>query len=190
MGMMIAYTEKLKYAGITDVYEFGFGLKSYMNIYDIYNCSSVRDKVICRACMLDYLKDYFSESTLIEYGEVIFMLCTRQVEDVNTISNCLIELMEKDPIFENKLKEIYATMDKENISFGDAILNSIAGVLSGKEDYFRSYFRHKKEFVICVSDGWLYFSVQDENKPIDFPKDIRVEVLSYAKNWTGEFNRL
>lgn len=184
---MRTYIEKLKYTGeLTTVTEYDSGLLSYAGIDVAFRNDSYRNKVICRLDCMYYLTQYFKEETITKYRDALYMIISRQITDVNTISDCFMQLCKEDSVFADKLYDIYHFYDSSK-SFGDCILDCMSSALKNFDSLYRNFFRGKKEFVIALSDGYLYFSVQDEDYPVRVLKGSRCEVLSYAKNWSGKF---
>lgn len=179
--------EKLKYANVyTDVFTNEYGLSSYSNIYQVYYGQSYRNRVVCRLDVVSTLQKYFSKAVLEKYRNVVYMIASKAITNVEQFSGCLLELCNIDKVFASQLTEMLYFKEDDK-SFGDTIMQTLANEISLTENYFSSFFRGKPEFVICLSDGWLYFSVPDENRNVVLPYQVKTEVLSNAKNWKGSF---
>lgn len=182
---MFNETRKIKYTKLeTTVTTYENGLESWVGIANAFNDLSIRGKAVCRIDLLESFDDMFKEETRTEYRNAIMVLANGKCKDVNTISTVLKQLVELDPIFESKIINMYYGLRPDQ-SLGGVFLNELSSRIGYFDGFFRNFFRGKSEFVICVSDGYLYFSIEDINYELALPRLFKVEVLSNARNWKG-----
>lgn len=182
---MFSEYRKVKYTKEESlVTTYDSGLESWNDIYNILKGISVRNKVICRIDLLEMLEDTFNAETRIKYRNAIMYLANGLCKDANTLSEVLKDLVNIDDVFSSKITMLYHILE-EHESLGNKFLNMLSGRLYSFEEYFRQLFRGGSEFVICISDGYLYFSIADADYEVGLPKDFKVEVLSYARYWKG-----
>lgn len=184
--MAVVRTEKLKYTKASvEVYTFETGLSVWKDIEWYYRDESFRDKVICRIDTIPLLHDIFSREILEKYRTAIFFLASMQSHDPEQISGIIRQLADIDKLFASKITEYYYTCDMD-VSFGEYIIQSIADAIRMQENRFRDFFRGKTESVICLSNGYLYICVPDGWDTIAMPEKVNCEVISNAKNWSGQ----
>ncbi len=180
----------VKYTKLTTtVTTYDTGLTDWENIESIYRDQSLRDKVVCRLDVTMLLSRYFELDTIRAYRPVIMLIVKGLVTDPTKFSNCIKDFMKLDSKFRSSIQDIYNSCPEEQ-SFGSYIIDVLADVFKNAESTYRGFFRGKPEVVICVSDGYLYFSIEDSMRVPTLPDKIDCEVLSYAKNWRGEFQFL
>ncbi len=184
--------EPLKYLGVdTDVIVYKFGLCSYAYIEDSYRGSAIRNKTIYRIdAMYSLVGRYFTKATIDKYRQAIYYLMIGKVEDVNMISTYLLELANSDEVFRDALQDILLLNVDDNTSFGDAIFSALCSCITTTHTKMVSLFRGHKDFVICESDGYIYFSVDITSDSVIIPFNAECEVLSYGKIWCGNFKYL
>jgi hypothetical protein len=185
--MLSEYDVSIKYTKCTTtVTTYDTGIKDWDNLESYYRNNSIRNKVVCRADVMQLLECYFEMETIKKYRYVLMLIMKGQVKDPKQFSGCIKDFMSMDKKFRSAIQDIYNSCPEEQ-SFGYHIMQVLADVLINAESSYRGFFRGKPEVVICVSDGYLYFSVEDSNSKPLLPNRIDCEVLSYAKNWNGEF---
>lgn len=183
-GVPVKYTKCT-----TTVTTYDTGLTDWDGIDSFYRGQSLRDKVVCRLDTALLLTRYFEEETVRTYRPVLMLIVKGLVTDPDRFSKCIKEFMELDSRFRSAVQTIYNSCPEEQ-SFGNYIIEVLADIFKNAESTYRSFFRGKPEVVICVSDGYLYFSVEDSLRVPTLPDNIDYEVLSYAKNWRGDFQFL
>lgn len=162
------------------------GICDWSSIDEVYRGASIRDKVVCRFDVAQFLNVYFSEQVIKKYRPVLMMIAKAQVVDPNKLSGVLYDLLKMDEVFANKIHYLFHTCP-EDISFGSHIIQKLADVFIDTEKRYKEFFTKRPEFVICVSDGWMYYSFNDTLDGPLLPDKVECEVLSYAKNWNGNF---
>lgn len=167
------------------VNEYETGIKDWQCIDELYLNRKFRDKVICKIDATKFFNQYFSEDTIIKYRPVLMLIAKGCVRNPEQFSAVIKDFLEKDEVFATKINFIFHECP-EDVSFGDYIIASLANILIETESRYRTFFRGRKEFVICMSDGWLYVSFDDDYTGPLFPDNVECEVLSYAKNWRGQ----
>lgn len=176
---------KLKYTqSYIPVEVYDTGLELWPDIDAYYSGVSIRNRVICRIDLGQYLTDLFSKETIDVWRNAIINIATYRINEIDKISAILIELAKNDNKFADQLQSMLITCD-ENVSYGEFILQTIANTMLAQVDRYRTFFRGKNEFVICESYGYLYFSTSDDSHVLSLPDNVKVEVISYAKNWSG-----
>lgn len=163
-------------------------LMTWENLDNCYLNQSVRDKVVCKFDATYVLQHYFSKETVTKYREALMKIANAEevALDAKTFSDAITTWLEEDEVFRNNIRTIYYSCP-DNSSFGWHIINTFADAIKSVEAKYRSFFRGRPEVVICISNGYLYFSIPDiDYKPV-LPDKVECEVLSYAKNWRGEF---
>lgn len=185
--MINEYNVPIKYTKCTTtVTNYDTGLTDWENLDEFYRDRILRDKVVCRLDAALFLTKYFEEETVRTYRPVLMMMAKGLVTDPVKFSNCVKDFMQCDKKFRSAIHDIFNSCPEEQ-SFGGYIIDVLADVFKNAESTYRGFFRGKPEVVICISNGYLYFSVEDINKKPLLPDKIDCEVLSYAKNWRGDF---
>lgn len=184
---MVTTLETLKYTKNTlTVVTYDTGITDWEGILDAYRNQPLRNKVVCRLDACQFLSMYFTPEFVKKYRPVIMMIMKAQVTDATQFSNVIKDMMQQDSRFKEKLHDIYYSCPEE-VSFGSHIIQTLANVLRSTEERYRSFFRHRPEVVICISDGYLYFSVDDDTYLPELPDKVDCEVISYAKSWNGVY---
>lgn len=178
----------LKYTKIpVNVATYDTGLSDWNDIDDTYRGSTLREKVVCRIDVTNVLTQMFTPDTVNKYKPVIMMIAKGQVTDPNTLSKCIQDFIEMDALFRTRIVQLFHSCPDED-NFGWYVIQAIANLLLNVEAEYRSFFRGTSNVVICVSNGFLYFSIEDVfNEPV-LPHKVEWEVLSRVKNWNGKFN--
>lgn len=185
--MMNDYDVPVKYTKCTTtVVTYDTGLTDWDGLDDIYKGSILRDKVVCKMDISMLLSRYFKEETIRKYRPVLLMIAKGLITDPVKFSNCIKEFIDIDEVFHDAIHDIFNSCPEEQ-SFGSYIIDVLADVFKNAESTYRSFFRGKPEVVICISDGYLYFSVEDVVREPMLIHKLDCEVLSYAKNWRGNF---
>lgn len=186
MPMIQKREQKLKYyGGYCTVEVYNHGLELWRDLEFYFRGFECRNRVLVRIDVIQLLTELFSKEILIPYRSLIWNVAAGINTDINFISKTLITLMKSDPVFADKLREFYYCRDLRT-SFGDYILSTIAEEILSVESRYRIYFRGMEESVYCCSGGYLYISIPDADNYIHIPdKDVKVEVISVAKNWKG-----
>lgn len=180
-GVSIKYLKET-----TTVKTYDTGLTDWENLDTLYRGRSLRNKVVLRTDITKYLTKYFMIETITKYRPVFMMIANGTITDPEKFSTIINELVNTDEVFAKEIVHLFHSCP-DDYAFGVHIIESIADIFKNVESTFRSFFRGKPEVVICVSDGWLYFSVEDNYYTPELPDNIECEVLSHAKNWRGNF---
>lgn len=173
----------------TTVTTYDTGLTDWKDLDDCYKDMILRDKVVCKMDVSLLLTKYFEEDTVRKYRPVLMLMAKGLITDPVRFSNCVKDFIQCDKKFRSSIHDIYHSCPEEQ-SFGSHIIDVLADVFKNAESTYRGFFRGKPEVVICISDGYLYFSVEDINKEPMLIERLDCEVLSYAKNWRGNFQFL
>lgn len=185
--MWIDHAVPVKYTKCkTATKNYDTGLVDYDNIESFYKGQCIRDKVICRLDATYYFRKYFTEETINKYRPALMMLATGQVLDPETLSNVINEFIDIDKEFAKAIVRLFHSCPEDCI-FGIYIIQCLADVLINAEQDYRNFFRGKPQVVICLSDGYIYFSVSDVDMKHYLPCNLECEVISYGKNWKGDF---
>lgn len=182
--MPVKYT---KYSVTITTYDTG--IADWDNVELCYRGESLREKVVCRLDACKFLDKYFLPSTIEKYRPVLMMIMKGIVSDPNTLSKCIYDLIDIDEVFREQIVHMFHSCP-EDTTFGVYIIKTLADTLINAEINYRNFFRGLPQTVICISDGYLYFSVEDKNNEALLPDKVECEVLSYAKNWRGVFKYL
>lgn len=184
---MIVDYQNVKYTkDTTRVITYDTGVTDWDDLDSFYRGRSLRNKVVCKADITMFLKELFSEEIISKYRPVLMMIAKGQITDPKQFSDVVKDLIKMDDVFRNKINFLFHGCP-EDVSFGQYIIQNIAGIITDTETRYRTFFRGNPEVVICISNGWLYFSVEDILRAPMLPDEISCEVLSYAKNWNGQF---
>ena len=114
------------------------------------------------------------------------MIAKGKIEDPKQFSDVILQLINDDKVFAEEIVNLYHSCPEEQ-AFGYHIIRAIADVFKNVESDYRTFFRGRPEVVICISDGYLYFSFEDTDEGPLLRDKLECEVLSYAKNWRGKF---
>lgn len=183
---MITDYQSIKYTREqTKVITYDTGLTDWENLDLYYRGQTLRNKVVVRADATIFLRELFSEEIIKKYRPVLMMIAKGLLTDANQFSAVIKDFIKMDEVFANKINYLFHGCP-ENISFGLYIIENIAGIITDTEARYRTFFRGNPEVVICISDGWLYFSFEDSLTGPTLPDEIECEVLSNAKNWKGQ----
>lgn len=170
-----------------NVTSYDTGLSDWSNIDETYRGAILREKVVCKIDATNVLTQMFTQETVNKYKPVIMMIAKGQVTEPNTLSKCIQDFIEMDALFRTRIVQLFHSCpDEEN--FGWYVIQAIANLLLNVEAEYRSFFRGTSNVVICVSNGFLYFSIEDTYKEPVLPHKVEWEVLSRVKNWNGKFN--
>lgn len=168
------------------VITYDTGIQDWENLDQYYQGQSLRNKVVCKTDITVFLNELFSEETIKKYRPVLMMIAKGLLTDPQQFSAVIKDFIKMDEVFADKINYLFHGCP-EDISFGSYIIENIAGILKDTESRYRTFFRGNPEVVICTSDGWLYFSFEDSLSGPFLPDKIECEVLSYAKNWKGQY---
>ena len=184
---METYRGVLKYVrGTVPVNEYETGWVDYPDIDSYYRNVTIRDKVIIKMDLAKFYEEYFEKETIAKYKPVIFMIAKGLVTDPTTLSNVIMDFINNDRVFKKQITTLYYSCP-DDMSFGHHIMNTLAMIPTRVEEDLRSFFRGKPSVVICTSDGYLYFSIEDTTRIPLLPYEIEYEVLSNVKSWRGTF---
>lgn len=183
--MEIKYNVPVKYTKrLVDVIVYDTGISDWQDIEECYRGAILRDKVVCRIDATYVLYSYFKKETIEKYRPVFMYIIKGLSTDAEKFSACIKDLMNEDETFRSRIRDIYNSCP-EDCSFGWHIINTLANAVLSVEAAYRSFFRGKPEVVVCLSDGYLYFSVEDSDRITTLPCEVNCEVISHAKNWRG-----
>lgn len=178
---------RLKYTDdYTNVTTYWTGLQMYENIEYLYQDRVLRNKVVCRIDLTYVLKEILSDDNIGVCGDALMSLAYGIQPDPNNASTVLMALAEDDPPFAEYLNSIFAVCPA-NRTFGGYIMQCLADRILDEVDMYRTFFRGRDEMVICQSGKYMYFSVPDIGYTLTLPIYTDVEVISYAKVWSGNF---
>ena len=171
--------DRLKYTNImTNHTIYDSGLEEWEDIVDIYS-DSFKKHVILRVDGMTALSDIFSMKTITELRDVIVTIAKDLFAD-NDLSEVLLHLIDIDVVFRNGINQIYNECPPDK-PFGEYIPIALANRIIGYKESLRQQFTGTSNFIICESDGYIYFSIPDElGYKINIPN---IEVISNAKNW-------
>ncbi len=179
--------QSIKYTKvITSVTHYDTGLCDWSDIEMAYRNQSLRGKVVCRFDAAYFLNAYFSDEIILKYRPALLMLAKALVMDSEQFSDVIKDLLKMDKVFANKIHDIFHSCPEER-SFGWHIIQTLADVFINVESRYRTFFRNRSEVVICVSDGYLYYSFDDIGIGPLLPDRVDCEVLSNVKNWNGNY---
>lgn len=179
--------QQVKYTKtVVDVVSYDTGLHDWQGIDNVYRGQTLRGKVVCRFDASVFLRSYFSDEIITKYRPVLLMMAKAQVMNPVTFSDAIKDLIKMDPLFAEKINDIFHSCPEDR-SFGWHIMQTLADIFINTESKYRTFFRNRPEVVICMSDGYLYYSFDDVNKSPLLPDRVECEVLSNVKNWNGEF---
>ena len=179
-------TQRLKYANImTNVQEFSTGLSSWENIYEEYKVS-VRGRVVCRHDLIPHLNRFFSEEFISKNRQALLILAQGSIRDADTLSEFINTMLAEDIKFREGINILFSDCPTEQ-TFGDYIAIGLANEILQYVQQTRDRWTGHKEFVICESDGYMYFSVPDESdyEMKTFNRN-EYEVIHYGKNWNPD----
>ena len=168
------------------VIRYDTGFTEWENLDSYYKGRTLRNKVVCKFDAMLLLTDFFTQDIIKEYRDVFIAVAKGTITDPEFFSKVIKATIKADPVFANKITDLYYSCP-EDVSFGSYIIMSLANRLSNIEADYRSFFRGSPEVVICMSNGYLYYSFEDSVEGPLLPDKVDCEVLSYAKNWTGNF---
>lgn len=178
----------LKYTKIpVNVTSYDTGLSDWNNIDEVYRGSTLREKVVCKIDVTNVLTQMFLQETVDKYKPVIMMIAKGRVTDPCTLSKCIQDFIEMDCLFRTRIVQLFHSCPDED-NFGWYVIQAIANSLLNVEAEYRAFFRGTQNVVICVSNGYLYFSIEDIFSVPVLPYEVEWEVLSRVKNWNGKFN--
>ena len=182
---MVVVSDKLKYINnIFNVECYDTGMKVYKGIDEAYLNSKI-NKVIIKLDLMYYFNDWFEQSHIDEYKDAILIIAKGLLREPKTFSEAIGFFVDNDKVFKKKIQELWGSCYWDS-TFGDYIIDMFAKVITDKEEYYKEYFRGRSEFVICVSDSYMYFSIPDEKEYIlRLPNDIKYEVITNVKDWKG-----
>lgn len=184
---MIVDYQSVKYTReSTRVVTYDTGIQDWDNLDELYRGQSLRNKVVCKTDATIFLRELFSEDVIKKYRTVLMMIAKGQVTEPNQFSAVIKDFIKMDSVFANKINYLFHGCPEDR-SFGSYIIENIAGIITDTEARYRTFFRGNPEVVICISNGWLYFSFEDSLSGPFLPDKIECEVLSYAKNWKGQY---
>lgn len=184
---MTTELQSVKYTKTTtSVTYYDTGICDWADLDEVYRYQSLRGKVVCKMDATYFLNAYFSEETIEKYRPVLLMIAKALVLDPTQFSDVIKDLLKMDPVFALKIHDIFHSCPEDR-SFGWHIIQTLADVFINVESRYRTFFRNRPEVVICVSNGFLYYSFDDTGIGPLLPDKVNCEVLSNVKNWNGEF---
>lgn len=162
------------------------GLTTYNGVYDIYKGASLRNRVVCRADVVYVFNKFMSPDVAKMCRDALLRIASGDQSDPELFSSFMLTLAKEDKLFANSLNLMFG-LCPTNVSFGGYIACTFANIINDEVEMYRRFFRGSDPMVVCYSDGYIYFSVVDENVIPELPVSIDVEMVSYAKNWRGNF---
>ncbi len=180
---MYSETRRLKYANImTTVHVYDTMLETWENIYDDFQ-ADVRDRVICRHDLIPHLNRFFSEEFISKNRQALLILAQGSIRDPETLSSFITTMLKEDKKFREGINVLWGDCPYD-MSFGEYISIGLANELLSYVKKTRERWTGHKEFVICESDGYMYFSVPDDSsyEMRTFDRN-DYEVIHYGKNW-------
>lgn len=160
------------------------GITDWENLDDAYKEQFFRNKVICKADVSRFLNQFFLDTTVSKYRNELLTIAKAKVTDANILSHVMLQFIKEDSRFAERIHYLFHSCPNTT-SFGSYLIQRLADVFRETEERYRTFFRGRPEVVICISDGYLYFSFEDSEVGPLLPDDLDCEVLSYAKNWNG-----
>lgn len=185
--MMYEHNVKLKYTKTNiSVCTYNTGIKDYINIDNIYRGSKLRDKVIYRVDGIRYLNKYFTDENITKYRAAFLSIIKDEITDPINLSEVIKKLLDIDNVFSEQIINIYHSCPEDNI-FGKYLVQAMADcVLNAEKEYIKC-FRESNTCVVGMENGYIYFAFDDNYYGPLVPSHINGEVVSYVKNWSGEF---
>lgn len=184
---MVTELQQIKYTkSVASVTCYDTGIADWAGVYEAYKDQVLRGKVVCRMDAASFLNVYFSEETVRVYRPVLLMMAKGLVINAEQFSGAIKDFIKMDAVFAERINDLFHSCP-EDVSFGTHIVQSLADVIVNVESKYRTFFRGRPEVVICVSDGWLYYSFDDMMSGPLLPDKAEQEVLSHVKNWNGVF---
>ena len=183
---MIKYIPYLKIN--LEVTETPYGFNKINNFDNAFRGFKARDKVLCKSDLLASLIDVFEETTIKNYRGIISAIILGDVKDACTLSKMLIALYTDDSKFKEYINALFY-LEKEETPFGTQIIRSLVQKVRDVESKWKMHFKKYGYKVFMSANGYLYYAVDDINRPISIPEQCDCEVLTYAKNWKGNFCR-
>lgn len=158
------------------------GLKIYRDLYSICKVSKCRDVVICKSNGLYFLTDVFNMRTIEQYSKEIVTFITG-VMSIEDMSNFLLQVLKEDRDF---YCWFYNFIMLEGISsaVGVHLINKLKSIISDSA----SGLKENGLEVLCIDGADPYFVVRDLPGTLVLPRDIKLEALTHAKAWNGDFS--
>ena len=166
--------------------EYSTGLYDVVDLDDIYACTRLRGRVVAKIDVLSLLTNVFTYEIVKEVREFLMLVLKGEVREPNSLSNFILELYKADDVFRKYLRDTINKLDCDEVII-DGIIREIVGEMSRQYEEFDKYCTGINQYVICMSDGYMYYSFADsEFGPVlPFSEDIKSEVVSNVKNWKG-----
>lgn len=183
---MYSETRRLKYANITTtVHVYDTNLETWDNIYEDFQ-ADVRGRVVCRHDLIPHLNRFFSEEFISKNRQALLILAQGSIKDADTLSSFISTILEEDEKFREGINILFGDCPYD-MSFGEYIGIGLAKELIDFVQNTRVRWAGHKEFVICESDGYMYFSVPDDSSYSMCTFDRSdYEVIHYGKNWNPD----
>ena len=156
-----------------------------------YDGITIRNRVILKFDILAGMSNVFSKDTIKDYRDLAFGIVSGYIHDANSLSTVLTALYTDDDVFHKYLSVIYL--------FDESLKEkSLANVLSCHLlDDYRIVFSMLVELLrlqrcktILESSGYIYVSIPDDKFTLKIPGHFNEEVLSNAKVWNFDVERI
>lgn len=173
-----------------DIGSSKFGLPISENVDLYYKDKVIRNRVILKLDIISSLTEYFDESTLSNYRNLIFQMVSGGITNPDLVVKTVNTLYQADATFKFYLgNTFYFNQDtKEKPLYGVIVKGLI-----------QEYVRQRKAIednaigfdykLIVESNGYYYISGRDLDQEIILPEGFKEEVLSNARTWSGKIKR-
>lgn len=176
----------LKEEGVQYEGEYGIQL---LHAVSHYEGATIRNNVICKVDFLALLSGVVvSKEHYVEYRANLLGIASRLVNDMNIISDALIDMYKNDKVFRKFLYELYYFQDDDK-TFLDRIVEAIGSKIKKSRDCVSRDLTQFGYRFVAEHNGYYYFSVKDNQDTKYLNEDLEGEVVSRAKIWDGLFKR-
>ena len=133
----------------------------------------------------------FLESTLKEYRDIVFSFVSGLQNDAETESVILRALYKEDSVFHKYLSELYhfdVRVESEPLAYvlHQALIEKYRDIVN---DLYNVLSVQRCKFIL-ESEGYIYVAIPDELFTLRIPGYFSEEVLSRAKVWSFDFERV
>jgi hypothetical protein len=141
---------------MTGVQHFDTGLSKYADI-DVLYSGRVNKKIICRLDLTTALNAYFSDDFIQKYRSGLVSMA-QGVMNPELMPAILSAFLKEDAKFRARINVLFSMCPIDS-TFGDYIPYGLAQCMLEYMDAIHDNWVGHPEFIICESDGYLYFSV-------------------------------